>query len=104
MNLLDREPAVSSYVICIGNSDDKLNQQDWAAYQYHFRDLVSAAAKQIHGQWYSEPTSPWQNAAICAEIDDVDMDIFRKELSRLVRMYAQESIALMKTTTEFVRA
>lgn len=46
--------------IAIGNSDDKLTQQEWAKF-YHFTDIdVRKYADHVHGAWVSPATVPWQ--------------------------------------------
>ena len=55
---------VNTY-ISIGNSDDKLPQADWARFIADMRALLVAdwqGRLQVHGEWFSAPDAPWQNA------------------------------------------
>lgn len=61
---------VNTY-ISIGNSDDRLTQPRWADLIGDMRDLLNVGWRdrlQIHGEWFSAPDQPWQNANWCVEI------------------------------------
>ena len=83
--------------ISIGNSDDKLTQQEWADFYATVDELVVGHSSprgtkiRIHGRWASAPTDPFQNACWCIEIDDPNG--LREELRRLTPRFQQDSIA-----------
>jgi len=57
--------------IQIGNSDDRLTQRQWAKFVGDMRTLLTVAWRgrlQVHGEWFSGPDQPWQNANWCVEI------------------------------------
>lgn len=91
--------------IAIGNSDDKLTQQEWAKF-WGFVDMdVRKYAHSVLGAWLSSPSSQWQNAAWCIDIE-IPRHVagLRKSLSELARLFGQESIAWTPGITEFITA
>ena len=89
--------------ISIGNSDDKLTQVEWAAFQMLAMSTVGIAAEQVHGRWYSSPSAKFQNACICAEIDEENVEYLRESLADLAYRYRQDSIAWAEVpVTEFI--
>lgn len=96
-------------LISIGNSDDKLTQARWSAYVAAVRAIINEGAEhgdwQIHGEWFSLPDQPWQNANWCIQLlpkDEVirggwTVEAVRYELKRRLRvearLYDQDSIA-----------
>lgn len=58
-------------LIQIGNSDNKLTQQEWANFVKDMRGLLRAYGRgtlQVHGEWFSLPDQPWQNANWSVEV------------------------------------
>lgn len=86
----------------IGNSDDKLSQADWSRYLDEFQRVMVMAARQVHGQWYSAPASPFQNACMAIEIDPDSAGALKDRLGNLRRKFNQDSIALNVSDTELV--
>lgn len=87
--------------IAIGNSDDRLTQQEWAAFVESVDMLVRSSASVVHGAWLSEAASPWQNAAWGFEPGDAP-NMLKVRLSACARDYRQESIAWTEGETEFL--
>jgi hypothetical protein len=57
--------------ISIGNSDNRLTQEEWSAFISNMRTMLVvdwAGQLQVHGEWFSGPDQPWQNANWCVEI------------------------------------
>lgn len=88
--------------ISIGNSDDKLTQKEWAA----FVDDVDIVCRSfpVHGRWFSAPTSEYQNACWCIEMQPGAIAALKPVLSILAERYRQDSIALGIATVEFIEA
>jgi hypothetical protein len=88
---------VSTVYVTIGNSDDKLTQQEWAAYFSAVAVAVQRAAQAakgaVHGQWVSEPASAWQNACWCIEINPDSAALLKLRLSEIASTFRQDSIA-----------
>lgn len=84
---------------CIGNSDDKLPQRRWAAFQLEFRTtILEERGVKIYGDWHSTPDSIYQNAAIMFETADEDVHELKGELAALATIYKQDSIAWNELT------
>lgn len=94
--------------ISIGNSDDKLNQVDWAMFAGEAEELLDPHATEDspvaarHGAWFSEPLSPWQNACWCIEIEHELVDELKAKLAVLAKRYRQDSIAWAEAQTTFI--
>lgn len=78
--------------VAIGNSDDKLSQRDWALFQIDVNQALHTGGALYHGEWTSHPTSMFQNACWCAEINAVDAAPIKKKLRELAKAYRQDSI------------
>lgn len=75
-------------LISIGNSDDKLTQREWSEMVTDMRDILDWPGVQLHGEWFSRPDSPWQNANWCVEVTTAasrSMRALRPGLRRLDR-------------------
>lgn len=55
-------------LIQIGNSDDRLSQGEWSRFIAEMRDLFRPSGFQVHGEWFSGPDQPWQNANWTVEV------------------------------------
>lgn len=90
--------------ISIGNSDDKLTQAEWSAYNLRVALHLADYATTVHGQWNSPSASPWQNACWCIEIpDDYTMAKLRHLLSIAAEEFRQDSIAWAEVShTDFI--
>ena len=96
-------------IIQIGNTDNKLTQQDWSRYVGEVKSLIENAVLisdggEIHGTFYSHSDAPWQNACFVIDMDDEKRKEQMKD--RLVDIgdsYLQDSTAWTEGTTEFLR-
>jgi hypothetical protein len=97
-----------SVYVTIGNSDDKLTQEEWAQFYSLVNRTIRRVADDIHGQWVSSPTSVYQNACWCFVLPDdgyLVSEVRRKlrdELKRLAREYRQDSIAWAEAEVELL--
>lgn len=88
--------------VSIGNSDDKLNQEDWALFQQAL-DHALRSRGHIHGAWYSLPNSPYQNACWCVEFVLPVVEPTKEFLTRMAYHYRQDSICWAEVpTTRFL--
>ncbi len=90
-------------LISIGNSDDKLSQREWS----HFIDEVRERLDRqigllIHGEWFSAPDSPYQNANWCIEFIGGDDTYLKQRLVEIRKKYRQDSIAWTEGHVEFI--
>ena len=90
--------------ISIGNSDDKLTQEQWSWYVTDMHRLVDRWALKTHGRWFSEASSQYQNACWCFEVMASIIPAMKNDLAHRASVYHQDSIALMEGTTEFILA
>jgi hypothetical protein len=91
--------------IILGNSDNKLTQEQWADACTDLANLPRNISEdweidiQVQGVWYSLPNSPFQNMCICFSVSilRVDEKLFMKFLRSWIRSLAaytnQDSVA-----------
>lgn len=94
-------------LISIGNSDDKLSQAEWSEFIYEVRRILNSYDREnaliIHGEWFSAPDSPYQNANWCVEFPpDGNTYGLRRNLTDLRKRYRQDSIAWTQGPVEFI--
>lgn len=105
-------------LIQIGNSDDKLTQARWSAFVNAVRAIIREGAElgqwQIHGEWFSLPDQPWQNANWCVQITPEEPPVrggwtyeaisheLRRRLRLEARLYDQDSIAWTEGEVRFL--
>lgn len=91
--------------VSIGNSDDKLSQEEWSNFWGDTSVSITSSGGEIHGAWMSHPGSRWQNACWCVEFEDpAQAEVVKLELRRLADTYRQDSIAwAVVPHTEFLR-
>ena len=90
--------------ICIGNSDDKLTQQDWHLFFSHVRVLIERHSAQVYGVWHSLPAERWQNACFGFGVADPDKKEFiRMRLAELAGQYGQDWISWTEGGTEEIK-
>lgn len=96
--------------VSIGNSDDKLTQAEWSEYvgktQAVIANAVSSFDGRIHGEWFSRPDAPWQNACWCVELDmpaEHYLVRLKRAFAEVAGIYRQDSIAWAEApVTEFL--
>jgi hypothetical protein len=96
---------MSNVYIGIGNTDNKLTQQEWAAFVEDVEVVLEGMP--LHGAWFSRPDAPWQNACWLMDISQNSSMFISDMKARLVRLatrYNQDSIAWAEAETEFLGA
>lgn len=89
--------------VSIGNSDNKLTQQEWAAFLQHFRRVMRREASEVYGEWYSAPDVPYQNACMAIALPTGSIDCLRSELTKARESFQQDSVAWAEVPrTEFI--
>ena len=101
-------PAPTIAVVQIGNSDDKLTQEEWSQFCASTHSTVFSRAYQqrIHFYGFAPSDAPWQNACWVFELStnpEVTSDL-HNALAVVARNYRQDSIALTIGETTFVKA
>jgi len=92
-----------TYYVSIGNSDDKLTQQEWRSFIDWVDGILFGCQRYRHGTWFSLPNAAFQNACWCVEVDDDWDKHLRKYLAEAAAKFRQDSIALATATTEFIQ-
>lgn len=93
---------MTTAVVQIGNSDDKLSQARWAAFCLDTQERLMVFG-QLHFAGNSGATQTWQNACYVLELaDPSDLGTMKNVLSLLAERYDQDSIAVTLGKTEFV--
>lgn len=100
-------------LVSIGNSDDKLSQREWSRFIEDARHAIYYAVQAavalpaaVHGEWFSAPDSPWQNANWCVELvpGSLTYNGLRRAMQELCKQYRQDSIAWTEGPVEFLSA
>lgn len=91
------EKEESDLVVIIGNSDNKLTQQEWSEFVYKLKELVDRYSIQTY--FFGAPGNydPWQNVAWSFKIRISRIDAFKSALVFLREKYKQESVAFMES-------
>lgn len=88
--------------IAIGNSDNRLTQQQWGAYWSEVDKIVRVCALRVHGAWLSASVSPYQNACWGFEVFDTGpcgRSAVQGRLREVAGRFWQESIAWNESET-----
>lgn len=93
---------MATVTILIGNTDNKLTQQEWSEFCASVENVATAYGP-VQFSGYSTGSAPWQNACWVIVTDGLEVGL-KTRLSMLARYYRQDSIAVIAGTTEFVEA
>lgn len=92
--------------VAIGNSDNRLTQEEWSNYVHEVDLLVHSSAPHVHGTWFSPTDSPFQNACWSFEVLGDSHLWSRLAVQRVLReiagRYRQDSIAWNESETVFL--
>ena len=89
--------------LSIGNSDNKLTQEEWSVFSSSVHVYVFQYCTHVHFAGSSPSTSKYQNAAWVFEIDEALADKLKGRLKSLCAKFNQESIAWTIGETEFIQ-
>lgn len=100
---------MNTAVICIGNSDDKLTQQEWSEYVSDVDKFVDRWRFNVYFRGFPGSAERWQNACWILDARDLvgepagmAIDVLRQELGVIAKRYKQDSIALILGDSEMV--
>jgi hypothetical protein len=86
-----------------GNSDDKLGQRDWCAFQIELKNAVRGFAHQWLGDWHSYPDSIYQNACYAFHVEDDQVPELKGVVAAVAAEFKQDAIAWNEiTATQFL--
>lgn len=77
----------------IGNSDDKLTQEEWSEFVSLVQAMIRNLAAHQHGEYFSVPSAKWQNACWCLEFREEMIGFAQARLAQLARRFRQDWIA-----------
>lgn len=89
-------------VICIGNSDNKLSQQNWSDFVSCIDKVVIIYSNVVHFSGGPATDKPYQNYAWIIDIDDNASYMLKDLLERYRKRFGQESIVWMVGNSEFI--
>jgi phage terminase large subunit-like protein len=89
-------------VIQIGNSDNKLTQNNWAHFVASMRSEIERNVYRIHFQGGSDWDAPWQNACWVCEVRSHQIEPLRAAVAKCRGLYQQDSAAVVFGETEFI--
>lgn len=89
--------------ITIGNTDNKLTQQEWSSFITDVVMLVLEHTSEVHFAGFSHPSAPYQNACWCVDFADAaHRDNAWSSLAMLKTRYRQDSIAWADAQVSFI--
>ena len=92
----------STAVIQIGNTDNKLTQEEWAqfAQEMHFEIVLHTG--RVHFSGGSDWNAPWQNACWVCDISQDKLDGLKDAVAQVRKQYNQDAAALTLGFTQMV--
>lgn len=92
----------STVYVSIGNSDDKLTQEEWANYWATVDENIVDYSTRVYGVWQSNPNSVYQNACWAFEIHEDNREELVDSLNAIRLKFRQEQIAWANAETFFI--
>jgi hypothetical protein len=90
---------VKIVIITIGNTDNKLTQQQWSAFCVDLSMLVKQHSEEVYFLGHSPSDTPWQNMQTSFRMRSSAVGgmipWLRTKLTELAREYNQDAIALL---------
>lgn len=86
----------------IGNSDNKLTQQEWSGYAWRMDEIVTDFARERHFFGGPATTARWQNACWVFVMEKQRLEGMQRRLTEARSFYNQDSVALLVGETQFV--
>lgn len=86
----------------IGNTDDKLTQEEWANYVADMRAAIMSLASQTHFFGGASNWDRWQNVAWIVVCGPGEIEQLKTAASAVRKQYRQDSVAWLVGDTEFI--
>lgn len=93
---------LTTVCIQIGNSDDKLTQEQWSQYCKDLTELADQFCFATHFAGFSPGGFPWQNFCLAGQISAEAEEAFCASLKELRSRFSQDSAAVLVGETRFV--
>ena len=100
--MLETASKVDTCVILIGNSDNKLTQQEWHSFVIDIKNLIWVLEKETHFIGSSEPFSEYQSACFVLTCLQENIEQLKLRLKQIKKRYNQNFIAFIQTDTEML--
>lgn len=91
-------------VVQIGNTDNKLSQQEWSQFIKETESVLAGFVGQVHFSGGSSPDAPWQNWCFVHVSYYEHEESLKIRLKELALKFRQDSIAVTFGETQFVEA
>lgn len=93
---------MKTITLSIGNSDNKLTQEEWAAFVKEIQSTIDDFATAIY--FFGGPANwePFQNVSWVFELGPFNVSAMKDRVSRIRKKYRQDSLAWVEGVTEFV--
>lgn len=88
--------------IQIGNTDDKLTQNEWSDFVREARVLIEEFSTNFHFSGGSSNWEKWQNVCWVVEISETKLNKLEVNLVFLRQGYKQDSVAITTGITRFI--
>ncbi len=93
---------MKTITIQIGNTDNKLSQQQWSEFHHNADIVIRNYATEVHFFGGSENWKPWQNLCWVVTAAEDWIGPFKIAMATLARHYGQDSIAYTEGETLFL--
>lgn len=93
---------MTTCVIQVGNSDDKLTQREWSSFLREIERALLWSKLTIHFSGFSAQDAQWQNACWVIEVSEEDMKWMKDKIAFIRSRYKQDSVAWTTGETEFL--
>jgi hypothetical protein len=88
--------------IQIGNTDNKLSQNDWSHYVEATKQAIEKIVNEVHFFGGSPNWYPWQNVAWVVVLQEEMIPEIKQQLAFVRHSYKQDSVAWTEGETIFV--
>lgn len=88
--------------VSIGNSDNKLTQQEWAQFVKAIGELLKSYETMRFFFGGSENYAPWQNVCWLCQVNDLQLSEIKNGIRNIREIYGQESAYVLWGAGEFV--
>ena len=93
---------MTTATIQIGNSDNKLTQQEWSGYWAAMELEITHIATERHFSAGSPCECPWQNYCWVVLIEETNIPALHNRLRVVRERFRQDSVAVTVGETQFV--
>lgn len=89
-------------LVSIGNTDNKLTQQEWSQFVGAVGDTLRSYETERHFFGGSETYAPWQNVCWLCLVNDHQLLEIKSRIRHLCDWYRQDSAFLLTGTGQFI--